>query len=78
MTSISPFAKTRCCARADRVAIPPGGSAFDILEALVKPGGQLVTRNELTAQDWSSVAIKENTLQVSALHRAFGSQRTPV
>jgi len=63
--------------RADGAVILLGRRAFDILEVLVKAGGQLVTKNELLAHVWAGVAVEENTLQVhiSALRRALGTQR---
>jgi predicted ATPase/DNA-binding winged helix-turn-helix (wHTH) protein len=55
-------------------AVPIGGRAFEIIEALVEAAGQLVTKDELMSRVWSGAIVNDNALQVhiSALRRALG------
>ncbi len=54
-----------------------GGRAFDILEALVRSPGELVSKDELMDRVWAGAIVEENTLQVhiSALRKALGPSR---
>jgi predicted ATPase/DNA-binding winged helix-turn-helix (wHTH) protein len=63
--------------RANRVAVPIGGRAFEILETLVASAGQLVTKDDLMTQVWPGAVVGENTLQVhiSAIRKALGAER---
>jgi predicted ATPase/DNA-binding winged helix-turn-helix (wHTH) protein len=63
--------------RARGAAIPLGGRAFDVVEMLVKSGGELVTKDELMARVWSRVVVEENTLHfhISAIRKALGRDR---
>ena len=51
-----------------------GGRAFDILTALVKRAGAVVSKEELIARAWPAMFVEEANLkiQVSALRRALG------
>src|SRR4051812_18911988 len=57
--------------------VPIGSRAFDIIEALVKSAGDLVTKDELMARVWLGITVEENTLQVhiSAVRKALGHDR---
>jgi predicted ATPase/DNA-binding winged helix-turn-helix (wHTH) protein len=63
--------------RTNGVANPIGGRAFEIIEALVRSAGQLVTKEELMDRVWPGAVVGDNTLQVhiSALRKALGAQR---
>lgn len=63
--------------RADGVAVPIGGRAFEILAVLVQAAGELVTKDDLMARVWPGAIVEENTLQVhiSALRKALGGDR---
>ena len=52
-----------------------GSRAFDVLLALVKRQGQLVTKDELLAEVWLGRAVEENNLQaqISALRKVLAS-----
>ena len=52
-----------------------GSRAFDVLLALVKRQGQLVTKDELLAEVWLGRAVEENNLQaqISALRKVLSS-----
>jgi TolB-like protein/tetratricopeptide (TPR) repeat protein len=52
-----------------------GPRAFDLLVALVKRAGQLVTKDELLGLVWPGVVVEENNLQVqvSALRKILGA-----
>jgi TolB-like protein/Tfp pilus assembly protein PilF len=51
-----------------------GPRAFDVLVALVRRAGQLVTKSELLDQVWPGLVVEENNLQVqvSALRKILG------
>jgi predicted ATPase/DNA-binding winged helix-turn-helix (wHTH) protein len=68
---------TRRDLRAHDVPVPIGGRAFDILEVLLRSGGNLVTNDDLMNRVWPGGIVGENTLQVhmSAIRRAFGPDR---
>ncbi|WP_245444322.1 winged helix-turn-helix domain-containing protein [Microvirga sp. KLBC 81] len=63
--------------RAHGVPVPIGGRAFEILEALVRSAGELVSKDDLMRQVWPGAIVEDNTLQVhiSALRRALGPDR---
>jgi len=52
-----------------------GPHAFDLLVALVKRGGHLVTKDELLTQVWPKVIVEENTLHghMSSLRKVIGA-----
>jgi predicted ATPase/DNA-binding winged helix-turn-helix (wHTH) protein len=53
-----------------------GGRAFDLLLALVREPGRLLTRNELIEQVWPGRVVEENNLsvQVNALRKVLGDE----
>ena len=57
--------------------VPIGVRALEVLEALVKSAGKLVTKNDLMGQVWPGAVVEENTLQVHiyALRKALGADR---
>jgi predicted ATPase/DNA-binding winged helix-turn-helix (wHTH) protein len=57
------------------VPVALGQRAFDVLLALVRRHGQLVTKSELMAEVWPGIAVEENNLQVhvSALRKVLGA-----
>jgi predicted ATPase/DNA-binding winged helix-turn-helix (wHTH) protein len=59
------------------VPITLGQRALDILVALVRRQGQLVTKNELMNEVWPGIIVEENNLQVhiSALRKALGDDK---
>jgi predicted ATPase/DNA-binding winged helix-turn-helix (wHTH) protein len=63
--------------RTDGVPTAIGGRAFEIIEALVRADGQLVTKDELMDRVWPGAIVGENTLQVhiSAVRKALGARR---
>ena len=63
--------------RARGVPVPIGGRAFEIIEALARSAGQLVTKDELMGRVWPGAVVEESTLQVhiSAIRKAFGPDR---
>jgi predicted ATPase/DNA-binding winged helix-turn-helix (wHTH) protein len=64
--------------RSRQAVVPLGGRAVDVVEALVRAEGELVTKDALMAQVWPNTIVEENTLQVhiSAIRRALGPDRT--
>jgi DNA-binding winged helix-turn-helix (wHTH) protein/tetratricopeptide (TPR) repeat protein len=58
-------------------AIPLAPKAFDLLVALVRRAGRLVTKAELLAQVWPDSFVEEGILSVhvSALRKALGDER---
>jgi DNA-binding response OmpR family regulator len=54
-----------------------GGRAFDLLMALIKAPGKLVTKSEILAQVWPDTSIDESNLlvQISALRKALRRDR---
>src|SRR6185503_1742270 len=58
-------------------AVPLGSRAFEIVEMLVRSGGELVTKDDLMARVWSRVFVEENTLHfhISAIRKALGRDR---
>jgi len=63
--------------RTDGVPTPIGDRAFEIIEALVRADGRLVTKNELMDLVWPGTIVGDNTLQVhiSAVRKALGARR---
>jgi predicted ATPase/DNA-binding winged helix-turn-helix (wHTH) protein len=63
--------------RARGASVPIGGRAFEIIGALVRSAGALVTKDELMGRVWPGAIIEENTLQVhiSAVRKALGPDR---
>ena len=63
--------------RSDGVPTAIGGRAFEIIEALVRADGQLVTKDELMDRVWPGAIVGDNTLQVhiSAVRKALGARR---
>jgi non-specific serine/threonine protein kinase len=59
---------------ADGRPVTAGPRAFDVLLALVKRAGQLVTKDELLERVWPELIVEENNLQVqvSALRKILG------
>lgn len=53
-----------------------GSGAFDVLLALVRRQGQVVTKDELLAEVWPGTVVEENNLQVqvSALRKVLGEE----
>ena len=64
--------------RARGVPVPIGGRAFEIVEALARSAGELVTKDELMGRVWPGAVVEESTLQVhiSAIRKALGPDRT--
>jgi DNA-binding winged helix-turn-helix (wHTH) protein len=56
------------------IAVPLGSRAFDVLAALVRRAGNVVSKDELLAEVWPGSVVEENNLQVqiSALRKALG------
>jgi len=63
--------------RARGASVPLGGRAFEIIGALVRSAGALVTKDELMGRVWPGAIVEENTLQVhiSAVRKALGPDR---
>jgi predicted ATPase/DNA-binding winged helix-turn-helix (wHTH) protein len=63
--------------RAHGVPVPMGNRAFDLVEALVRSAGEVVTKSDLMDSVWSGVIVEEGALQVhiSAIRKALGSDR---
>jgi predicted ATPase/DNA-binding winged helix-turn-helix (wHTH) protein len=59
---------------ADGTPIKLGGRAFDVLMALIKVPGAVVSKDALMAQVWPNRIVEENNLaaQIVALRKAFG------
>ena len=55
------------------VPVALGQRAFDVLLALVRRRGELVTKDELMTEAWPGVIVEENNLQVqvSTLRKIF-------
>ena len=63
--------------RSQGVSVPIGSRAFEILEVLVRSGGELVSKYHLMEQVWPGAIVEENTLQfhISAIRKALGADR---
>jgi predicted ATPase/DNA-binding winged helix-turn-helix (wHTH) protein len=59
------------------VAIDLGSRAFEIVEALVQSGGELIDKYALMNHVWPGAIVEENTLhaQISAIRKALGPDR---
>jgi DNA-binding winged helix-turn-helix (wHTH) protein len=59
------------------VPVPVGSRAFEIIGALIRSSGALVTKDELMQEVWPGAIVEENTLQVhvSAVRKALGPLR---
>jgi predicted ATPase/DNA-binding winged helix-turn-helix (wHTH) protein len=59
------------------VPVPIGGRAFDIIEALIRSAGDLITKDALMDRVWPGAIVEDNTLQVhvSAVRKALGPYR---
>jgi predicted ATPase/DNA-binding winged helix-turn-helix (wHTH) protein len=70
------FAAARLVKKADE-PIPLGGRALDILIALVRRAGEVVTHKELISTVWPDLTVEEVNLrfQMSALRKALGDGR---
>src|ERR1700754_4013585 len=57
--------------------VPLGGRAFEIIEALVEAGSELVAKDDLMSRVWPGAVVEDNTLHVhvSAVRRALGTDR---
>ena len=51
-----------------------GNRAFEIIEALARAEGQLVSKDDLMERVWPGIIVGDNTLQVhiSAVRKALG------
>ena len=63
--------------RSRGVSVPIGSRAFEILEVLVKSGGELVNKYHLIDRVWPGAVVEENTLHfhISAIRKALGTDR---
>jgi non-specific serine/threonine protein kinase len=64
--------------RADGVAIPIGSRAFEMIEALVRSDGEIVSKDALMRSAWpSSIIVEDGTIRVhvSAIRKALGMDR---
>jgi predicted ATPase/DNA-binding winged helix-turn-helix (wHTH) protein len=63
--------------RSRGTSVPIGSRAFEILEALVRSGGELVNKHHLMHHIWPGAIVEENTLQfhISAIRKALGADR---
>ena len=63
--------------RSRGVSVPIGSRAFEILEVLVRSGGELVGKYHLMDRVWPGAVVEENTLQfhISAIRKALGADR---
>ena len=61
-------------------AVPLAPKAFDLLVALVRRAGRLVTKPELLAQVWPDAFVEEGILSVhvSALRKSLGEERSRI
>jgi DNA-binding winged helix-turn-helix (wHTH) protein len=64
---------------ADGTPIALGSRAFDALLVLIDAGGTVLDKDELMRRVWPDRVVEENNLQaqISALRKAFGSDRDP-
>src|SRR5437763_7433807 len=62
---------------ADGVPVELGTRAFDLLMALLKADGLLISKEELLSRVWPGIVVSEENLkvQVSALRKALGADR---
>src|SRR5258705_6220770 len=66
--------------RLNGVPTDVGSRAFEIVEVLVQSAGEMIDKYDLMNRVWPGAAGLENTLQaqISAIHRALGSEPRPV
>lgn len=64
--------------RGERVPVPLGSRALDVLCVLVERSGELVPKQAIMDAVWPNIAVEENnlTVQVSALRRVLDEGRT--
>jgi predicted ATPase/DNA-binding winged helix-turn-helix (wHTH) protein len=64
--------------RLQGIPVPLGSRAFEIIEVLVRAGGELVNKYDLMQAVWPGAVVEENTLhfQISAIRKALGSDRS--
>jgi predicted ATPase/DNA-binding winged helix-turn-helix (wHTH) protein len=64
--------------RSRGVSVPIGSRAFEILEVLVRSGGELISKYRLMEHVWPGAVVEENTLQfhISAIRKALGADRS--
>lgn len=57
-----------------------GARAFDLLSALLRAKGELVTKDALMREVWAGTAVEENNLhaQIGAIRRALGAERDAI
>ena len=69
--------KSDGCSAVPLVRLSP--KAFDVLVALVREAGHLVTKNELLARVWPESFVEEGilTVHMSALRKALGDDTRP-
>jgi non-specific serine/threonine protein kinase len=64
--------------RANGVAVPIGSRAFEIIEALVRSDGEIVTKDALMRSAWpGAIIVEDGTIRVhiSAIRKALGADR---
>src|SRR5580698_1292865 len=63
--------------RARGIPVPIGDRAFEIIEALARSAGELVTKDDLMGRVWPGAVVGEATIQVhiSAIRKALGPDR---
>jgi non-specific serine/threonine protein kinase len=64
--------------RANGVAVPIGSRAFEIIEALVRSDGEIVTKDALMRSAWPGANIVEDgtiRVHISAIRKALGADR---
>jgi predicted ATPase/DNA-binding winged helix-turn-helix (wHTH) protein len=59
-------------------AVPVGGRAFEIIEALAQSAGELVTKDDLMNRIWPGAIVMDSTLHVhaAAVRKALGPYRS--
>jgi class 3 adenylate cyclase len=62
----------------NRIPVPLGSRAFDLLGLLAGRHGELVSKDEIMAAVWPRTVVEENnlTVQISALRRILDAERT--
>jgi predicted ATPase/DNA-binding winged helix-turn-helix (wHTH) protein len=68
---------TRRELRSRGISVPMGARAFEILEVLVRSGGELISKYRLMELVWPGAVVEENTLQfhISAIRKTLGADR---
>ena len=63
--------------RSRGIPVPIGSRAFEILEILVRSGGELVSKYDLMDRVWPGAVVTENTLHfhISAIRKALAADR---